>query len=107
VNEGFHPARLHGKFQAVIGLAICSTGKVYRLGDLALNQKQNGFINGASLTLLIGGLVLGGLLIYSLKSGQELPLWPAIAVCLVNLIAAAKIILDVKKARKPRRTPPA
>ena len=86
---------------------VFSAGNVYHLGDLALNQKQNGFINGASLTLLIGGLVLGGLLIYSLKSGQELPLWPAIAVCLVNLIAAAKIVLDVKKARKPRRTPPA
>lgn len=29
-----------------------------------------------------------------------MPLWPAIAVALVNLGAAAKIVVDVRKAKK-------
>lgn len=65
-----------------------------------MNPRQNGFISFAAMTILVGGLAFAGLLLYGLKSGQELPLWPAIAVALVNLVAAAKIILDVKKAKK-------
>lgn len=67
---------------------------------LALNRKQKGFINGSAITILVGGLALGGLLVYGSKTGQELPLWPAIAVALVNLVAAAKLVLDIKTARK-------
>jgi len=47
------------------------------------------------------------MLIYGLKSGQELPVWPAIAVALVNLVAAAKIVIDVKQARRQRQAGPA
>lgn len=65
-----------------------------------MNSRQNGFVNFGIMTLLIGGLALAGLLIYGAQSGQELPLWPALAVTLVNLVAAGKIIFDVKKARK-------
>lgn len=76
------------------------------MGDLTLIRQQYGFINGGTMTILVGGLVLGVLLVHSLKSGQAMPLWPAVVVCLVNLIAAVKIILDVKKARRLRQSPP-
>lgn len=85
------------------GLMDRFVGGIYCMEDLALIRKQEGFISGGIMTLLVGGLALGGLLLYGSKSGQELPLWPAIAVCLVNLVAAIKIILDVKKARKLRQ----
>lgn len=65
-----------------------------------MNRKQHGFINGSIIAMLIGGLALGGLLLYGSLSGQELPIWPAIAVGVVNLVAAGKVLLDVRKARK-------
>lgn len=70
-----------------------------------MNFRQDGFINGSVIVLLIGGLMLGGLLVYGAKSGQELPFWPAIAVALVNLVAAAKIVIDTKKARRQQHLP--
>lgn len=74
--------------------------------EMDLNRKQDGFIGGSGVALLIGGLALGGLLVYGALSGYELPLWPAIAVALVNLVAAAKIIMDTRKARQ-RQNPAA
>lgn len=71
-----------------------------------LNRKQDGFIGGSGVALLVGGLALGGLLVYGALSGYELSLWPAIAVALVNLVAAAKIVLDTRKARQ-RQNPAA
>ncbi|MFA7291557.1 MAG: hypothetical protein WC023_04825 [Rhodocyclaceae bacterium] len=65
-----------------------------------MNCKQNGFINASTLTLLVAGAALFGLLIYGAQSGYELPVWPAVAVILVNLIAAGKIILDIKKRKQ-------
>ncbi|MCF8184728.1 MAG: hypothetical protein K9J43_07105 [Polynucleobacter sp.] len=73
---------------------------------LALNRKQEGFINGSAITILIGGLALGGLLVYGLKTGQELPIWPAIAVVVVNLIAATKLVMDIRTAKKLKQAPP-
>lgn len=70
-----------------------------------MNFRQDGFINGSVIVLLIGGLMLGGLLVYGAKSGQELPFWPAIAVAVVNLVAAAKIVIDTKKARRQQHLP--
>jgi len=52
------------------------------------------------MSILVGGLAFFGLLLYGMKSGHELPLWPAIAVALVNIVAAGKIIFDVNKAKK-------
>lgn len=52
------------------------------------------------MATLIGGLALGGLLLYGSLTGQPLPIWPAVAVGLVNLVAAGKIFFDVRKARK-------
>lgn len=65
-------------------------------------HKQHGFINGGIITLLIGGLAIGGLLLYGSVTGQELPVWPAVVVGLVNLVAAAKVFMDVKKAKQLR-----
>jgi len=68
-----------------------------------LNCRQEGFINSGVLIILIGGLALGGLFIHSLSTGQDLPVWPAVAVILVNLIGAAKIVIGVRNAKKLRR----
>jgi hypothetical protein len=68
-----------------------------------LNRKQHGFLNGSIIAMLIGGLALGGLLLYGSMTGQELPIWPAIAVGVVNLVAAGKVFFDARKARKLRQ----
>ena len=68
-----------------------------------MNCRQGGFINSGVLIILIGGLALGGLFIHSLSSGEDLPVWPAVAVILVNLVGAAKIVIDVKNAKKLRQ----
>lgn len=65
-----------------------------------MHHKQGGFINGGVITLLIGGLAIGGLLLYGSATGQELPVWPAVVVGLVNLVAAGKVFMDVKKAKQ-------
>ncbi len=72
-----------------------------------MNCRQGGFINSGVLIILIGGLALGGLFIHSLSTGQDLPVWPAIAVILVNLVGAAKIVIDVRNAKRQRQNPAA
>jgi hypothetical protein len=71
-----------------------------------LNSKQYGFINFGTMTLLIGGLALAWLLLRGMQGGHELPLWPALAVAAVNIVAAVKLIYDVKKARQLRQAAP-
>ncbi len=68
-----------------------------------MNCRQEGFINSGVLIILIGSLALGGLFIHSLSTGQDLPVWPAVAVILVNLIGAAKIVIGVRNAKKLRQ----
>ncbi|WP_210542805.1 hypothetical protein [Rhodoferax sp. PAMC 29310] len=68
-----------------------------------MHHKQSGFINGGVITLLIGGLAIGGLLLYGSVTGQELPVWPAVVVGIVNLVAAGKVFMDVKKTKKLRQ----
>lgn len=70
-----------------------------------MNFRQGGFINSGVLIILIGGLALGGLFIHSLSTGEELPVWPAIAVILVNLVGAAKIVTEVRKVKRQRQKP--
>lgn len=76
--------------------------------DIILNQGQRGFISFGSTALLLGGLALAGALLYGMKSGYELPLWPAIAVALVNLIGAGRLIYEVRmrKQQQARQAPP-
>ncbi len=70
-----------------------------------MNHKQEGFASAGVMTLLVGGAALGGLLLYGAKSGQELPLWPALAVAAVNVVAAVKIVFDTRQARQQRQPP--
>lgn len=71
-----------------------------------MRSRQDGFISFSTMTLLIGGAALGALLAYGSMSGQELPLWPAIAVSLVNLVAAGKLVLNVRAERRRAQTAP-
>ena len=70
-----------------------------------MNSKhlQRGTISGYGITLLVGGVALGGLFVYSAMSGYELPLWPALAVTAVNLIAAGRLAWFAIQAKKNRR----
>lgn len=63
-------------------------------------HKQHGAIKADGITLLIGGLALMGLLVYSATSGYEIPFWPAIAVIGVNVVAAGRLAWAVIKAKK-------
>lgn len=63
---------------------------------------QRGALNGAVITMLIGALVLGGLLVSSAVSGYELPFWPAMAVMAVNVVAAGRLAWTVIQAKKQR-----
>ncbi|HSO44814.1 MAG TPA: hypothetical protein VLQ47_04770 [Rhodoferax sp.] len=63
---------------------------------------QRGALNGAVITMLIGALALGGLLISSAVSGHELPFWPAMAVIAVNVVAAGRLAWIVIQAKKKR-----
>lgn len=64
-----------------------------------MKRKETGAINAGVLTLLVAGAALAGLLIYGWQSGQELPLWPALAVVAVNVVAALKVAMDARKSR--------
>ncbi len=54
------------------------------------------------MTLLVGGTALAGLLWWGHQTGQELPLWPALAVALVNIVGAIKIVMEIKKRKEGR-----
>ena len=51
------------------------------------------------MTLVIGGLALAGLLLYGWRTGQDLPLLPAVAVILVNIVGAGKLVYDTKRKK--------
>ncbi len=61
---------------------------------------QRGAIKGDSITLLIAGIALVGLLVYASVSGVELPFWPALAVVAVNLVAAGRLAWTVFKSKQ-------
>ena len=64
-----------------------------------MQAEQNGKINMSVLVLLIGGLMLAGLLLHGFNQGHELPLWPALLVAGVNIVAAGKIIMNIRKKK--------
>ncbi|MDP1525392.1 MAG: hypothetical protein Q8M20_06245 [Rhodocyclaceae bacterium] len=70
-------------------------------------DRQSGFISFGSMTLLVGGLALAGALLYGMNSGYELPIWPAIAVALVNLIGAGRLIYEVRTRKQQQGRPAA
>ncbi len=67
---------------------------------------QHGVIKGDLIGILLGAVALGGLLLYGAVSGQPLPVWPAIAVVLVNVVAAGRVFLGVRKAKQQRQAKP-
>jgi hypothetical protein len=60
---------------------------------------DKGVLSFGSMTLLVGGLALAGLLFWGWKTGQELPLWPALLVAAVNFFGAFKFVMEAR-ARK-------
>ncbi len=71
-----------------------------------MKHKQHGLIKGDVIGILIGGLALGGLLVYGAVSGQALPVWPALAVALVNVVAAGNVVWGIRKAKQQRQAKP-
>ena len=63
---------------------------------------DKGVLSFGSMTLLVGGLALAGLLFWGWKTGQELPLWPALMVAAVNVFGAFKFVMEAR-ARKAAR----
>jgi len=52
-----------------------------------------------SMTLVVGGLALALLLFWGWRSGEALPLWPALLVAAVNVFGAVKLVLEGKARR--------
>lgn len=57
---------------------------------------KRGVLSFGSMTLLVGGLALAGLLFWGWKTGQDLPLWPALLVAGVNVFGAVKLVMEMK-----------
>ena len=55
-----------------------------------------GVFSFGSMTLVVGGLALAGLLFWGWKTGQELPVWPALLVVAVNVFGAFKLVQEAK-----------
>jgi hypothetical protein len=56
-----------------------------------------------SMTLIVGGLALAGLLLWGWKTEQELPLWPALLVAAVNVFGALKLVLETRARQAARQ----
>lgn len=64
---------------------------------------KKGALSFGSMTLLVGGLALAGLLFWGWKTGQELPLWPALLVAAVNVFGAVKLVMETRARQAARR----
>lgn len=64
---------------------------------------DKGVLSFGSMTLLVGGLALAGLLFWGWKTGQELPLWPALLVAAVNVFGAVKLVMETRARQEARR----
>ena len=62
-----------------------------------------GMLSFGSMTLLVGGLALAGLLFWGWTTGQELPLWPALLVAAVNVFGAVKLVLETRARQAARQ----
>jgi hypothetical protein len=60
---------------------------------------KSGFFSFTSLSQLVGGLALVGLLLYGWTTGQQLPLWPSLLVVGVNVVLAVRLVLEIKARR--------
>jgi len=64
---------------------------------------NKGVLSFGSMTLLVGGLALAGLLLWGWKTGQELPLWPALLVAAVNVFGAFKLVMETRAKKAARQ----
>lgn len=64
---------------------------------------NKGVLSFGSMTLLVGGLALAGLLLWGWKTGQELPLWPALLVAAVNVVGAIRLVVETRARQAARR----
>jgi hypothetical protein len=64
---------------------------------------NKGVLSFGSMTLLVGGLALAGLLLWGWKTEQELPLWPALLVAAVNLFGAFKLVMETRARQAARQ----
>lgn len=64
---------------------------------------NKGVLSFGSMTLLIGGLALASLLFWGWKTGQQLPLWPALLVGAVNVFGAVKLVMETRARRAARQ----
>jgi predicted membrane metal-binding protein len=67
-----------------------------------MQYRQKNYLSFGVMTLIVGGLVLLGLLFYGWQSGQELPVWPALAVVAVNVVAALRLVMVRKAGQNPK-----
>jgi hypothetical protein len=67
-----------------------------------MQYRQKNYLSFGVMTLIVGGLVLLGLLFYGWQSGQELPVWPALAVVAVNVVAAIRLVMVRKAGQNPK-----
>ena len=66
-------------------------------------DEKHGVLSFGSMTLLVGGLALAGLLVWGWKTGQELPLWPALLVAAVNVFGAVKLVMEARTKQAARQ----
>lgn len=64
--------------------------------EVRLTDIDKGILSFGSMTLLIGGLSLAGLLFWGWYTEQALPLWPALLVAGVNVFGALKLLQETK-----------
>lgn len=64
-----------------------------------MTDNNQGIFSFGSMTLIVGGLALLGLLAWGWVSGQSLPLWPALLVAAVNVVASVKLFREAKAKR--------
>jgi hypothetical protein len=64
---------------------------------------KTGVLSFGSMTLLVGGLALAGLLLWGWMTGQELPLWPALLVAAVNVFGAVKLVTESRANQAMRQ----
>lgn len=64
---------------------------------------NKGVLSFGSMTLLVGGLALVGLLLWGWTTGQELPLWPALLVAAVNVFGAVKLVMETRARQAARQ----
>lgn len=70
---------------------------------MSSSRKEAGFITADIVVILIAAIAVGGLFAYHAIKGDEIPVWQAIAVGAVNVLAAARLFIRARKARSGGR----